>query len=99
MNIMQVPGGRFISGHIGATVYHDSRHRLIKSKLEGGVIGERKQRVSQPIFIGRKGDHRIMTISEANYWAGEFSDEQLDAEADIGVLLLVAERILPFLVG
>jgi hypothetical protein len=38
-----------------------------------------------------------MTISEANYWAKEFSDEQLDAEADNGLLLLVAEKILPFL--
>jgi hypothetical protein len=38
-----------------------------------------------------------MTISEANYWAKEFSDEQLDAEADNGLWLLVAEKILPFL--
>jgi len=38
-----------------------------------------------------------MRISEANYWAGEFSDEQLDAEADNGLLLLVAEKILAFL--
>jgi hypothetical protein len=39
----------------------------------------------------------MMTISEANYWAKEFSDEQLDAEADNGLLLLVVEKILPFL--
>jgi hypothetical protein len=38
-----------------------------------------------------------MTMSEANYWAKEFSDEQLDAEADNGLLLLVAEKILSFL--
>ena len=38
-----------------------------------------------------------MRISEANYWAGEFSDEQLDAEADNGLLLFVAEKILAFL--
>jgi hypothetical protein len=40
-----------------------------------------------------------MTISEANYWAGEFSEEQLEGEADDGLLLLVAEKILPFLSG
>ena len=38
-----------------------------------------------------------MTISEANYWAKELSDKQLDAEADNGLLLLVAEKIFPFL--
>ena len=38
-----------------------------------------------------------MTISEANYWAKEFSDKQLDAEGDNGLLLLVAEKIFPFL--
>ena len=38
-----------------------------------------------------------MRISEANYWAGEFWDEQLEAEADNGLLLLVAEKILAFL--
>jgi hypothetical protein len=45
MNIKQLSGGRFISAHIGATLYHDSRHRLIKTKLEGGVIGELMQEI------------------------------------------------------
>jgi hypothetical protein len=45
MNIKQLSAGRFISAHIGATVYHDSRHRLIKTKLEGGVIGELMQEI------------------------------------------------------
>jgi hypothetical protein len=33
-------GGRFISQHLGATVYHDARHRVIKTELEGGQWGE-----------------------------------------------------------
>jgi hypothetical protein len=44
MNIKQLSAVRFISAHIGATVYH-SRHRLIKTKLEGGVIGELMQEI------------------------------------------------------
>jgi hypothetical protein len=43
MNIKRLSAGRFISAHTGATVYRDSRHRLIKTKLEGGVIGELMQ--------------------------------------------------------
>ena len=29
--------GRFLSKHSGATVYFDSKHRIIKSQLEGGI--------------------------------------------------------------
>ena len=38
--IEQLSGGRFISHHLGAEVYHDSRHQVIKVKCEGGVIVE-----------------------------------------------------------
>jgi len=62
MNIKQLSGGRSISTHIGATVYHDSRHRLIKTKLEGGVIGELMQELrsngfgfrDQYILVGKE---------------------------------------------
>jgi hypothetical protein len=40
MNIKQLSAGRFISAHTGATVTMTLAHRLIKPKLEGGVIGE-----------------------------------------------------------
>ena len=37
--ITMMLGGRFISRHPqGVTVYHDSRHRVIKSRVEGGTM-------------------------------------------------------------
>jgi len=36
-------GMRFTSAHIGAQVYFDSRHRLIKTTLDKGIKGELMQ--------------------------------------------------------
>ena len=33
-------GGRFVSHHNDALVYFDSRHRVTKIELEGGMLGE-----------------------------------------------------------
>jgi hypothetical protein len=38
--IETLSGGRFVSHHEQALVYFDSRHRVIQTKLEGGVRGE-----------------------------------------------------------
>ena len=39
--IDRLPNGRFVSHHDGgATVYYDSRHKIVQSKLEGGFVGE-----------------------------------------------------------
>jgi hypothetical protein len=38
--IERLSGGRFVSHHEHALVYFDSRHRVIQTKLEGGVLGE-----------------------------------------------------------
>ena len=38
--IEMVSGGRFFSHHDVAIVYFDSRHRVSKTKLEGGLMGE-----------------------------------------------------------
>jgi hypothetical protein len=38
--IEMLNGGRFISTHIGATVYYDARHRIIKTRLTGGKWAE-----------------------------------------------------------
>jgi hypothetical protein len=38
--IDMLSGGRFVSHHDHAMVYFDSRHRVIQTKLEGGVLGE-----------------------------------------------------------
>ena len=38
--IETVSAGRFFSHHDDAIVYFDSRHRLTKTKLEGGLMGE-----------------------------------------------------------
>jgi len=35
-----VSGGRFLSHRGHAIVYFDSRHRVTKTKLEGGLMGE-----------------------------------------------------------
>jgi hypothetical protein len=32
--------GRFFSQHAGALVYHDSRHKVYKVRMEGGYIFE-----------------------------------------------------------
>jgi hypothetical protein len=38
--IEMVSGGRFFSHHDDEIVYCDSRHRVTKTKLEGGLMGE-----------------------------------------------------------
>jgi hypothetical protein len=38
--IDMVSGGRFFSHHDDTIVYFDSRHRVTKTKLEGGLMGE-----------------------------------------------------------
>jgi hypothetical protein len=38
--IKMLAGGRFISHRLGATVYYDARHRVIKTRLENGQIAE-----------------------------------------------------------
>lgn len=40
MKIEQLHAGRFISHHLGAEVYHDSRHSVIKVRCEGGATME-----------------------------------------------------------
>jgi hypothetical protein len=41
--ITLLDGVRFISDHIGAQVYFDSRNRLIKTTLDKGIKGELMQ--------------------------------------------------------
>jgi hypothetical protein len=41
--ITLLDGARFISAHIGAHVYFDSRHRLIETTLDKGIKGELMQ--------------------------------------------------------
>jgi hypothetical protein len=38
--ITMLSGGRFIASHIGCTVYYDSRHKVIKTRLSGGGFAE-----------------------------------------------------------
>ncbi len=38
--ITMLEGGRFISQHLGAIIYFDARHRVIKTRLTGGVWAE-----------------------------------------------------------
>ena len=38
--IEMLSGGRFVSHHDHAMVYFDSRHRVIKTELEGGMLAE-----------------------------------------------------------
>jgi len=38
--IEMMKGGRFISHHDGAKVYYDSRHKVIKARVEGGGFFE-----------------------------------------------------------
>ena len=38
--IEMLSGGRFVSHHDHALVYCDSRHRVTKIELEGGMLGE-----------------------------------------------------------
>jgi hypothetical protein len=35
-----LPGGRFISQHLGVEVYHDSRHQVTKVNHSSGGFGE-----------------------------------------------------------
>jgi len=50
-----VSGGRFFSHHSHAFIYFDSRHRVSKTKLEGGVMGELVQEL-QPEDILNSSD-------------------------------------------
>lgn len=38
--IEMMQGGRFISHHHGAELYYDSRHKVIKTRMEGGGFCE-----------------------------------------------------------
>jgi hypothetical protein len=38
--IEMLSGGRFISHHLGAEIYHDSRHQVIKVNYSSGGFGE-----------------------------------------------------------
>jgi hypothetical protein len=38
--IQMLSGGRFLSAHIGALVYFDQRHKIIKTKLSDGSFAE-----------------------------------------------------------
>ena len=38
--IQMLSGRRFLSKHVGAEVYYDSRHQVIKTSFTGGGYGE-----------------------------------------------------------
>ena len=38
--ITMLDGGRFLSRHDGAIVYYDSRHQILKVRMEGGYTFE-----------------------------------------------------------
>jgi hypothetical protein len=38
--IQMIKGGRFISHHDAAELYYDSRHKIIKTRMEGGGFFE-----------------------------------------------------------
>jgi hypothetical protein len=38
--ITMLNGGRFLSRHDGAIVYYDSRHQILKVRMEGGYTFE-----------------------------------------------------------
>ena len=69
--IQMVSGGRFFSHHDHAIVYFDSRHRVIKTKLEGGLIGELVEELQpQEIFASsdwpkRAYRHQLETVNGA----------------------------------
>ena len=64
-----VSGGRFFSHHHQAIVYFDSRHRVTKTVLEDGMIGELVEEV-QPediltpdIWPKRSYRHKVATLN------------------------------------
>jgi hypothetical protein len=67
-----VSGGRFFSHHAHAIVYFDSRHRVTKTKLEGGLIGELVEELQpQDIFPSsdwpkRSYRHQLETVNRGN---------------------------------
>jgi hypothetical protein len=66
--IEMVSGGRFFSHHDHAIVYFDSRHRVTKTKLKGGLIGELVEELQpQDIFSSsdwpkRSYRHQLETV-------------------------------------
>ena len=67
--IEMVSGGRFFSHHDDAIVYFDSRHRVTKTKLEGGLMGELVEEL-QPEDIFTSSDwpkrsyrHQLETVN------------------------------------
>jgi hypothetical protein len=70
--IEMVSGGRFFSHHDHAIVYFDSRHRVTKTKLDGGVIGELVEELQpEDIFTSfywpkRSYRHQLETVSGCN---------------------------------
>jgi hypothetical protein len=61
--IEMLSGGRFISHHLGAEAYHDSRHRVIKVKYSSGGFGELIQEL-QP--DGSWRNQMLVTVSPAD---------------------------------
>ena len=53
-------GGRFISHHNGAGLYHDSRHKIIKTRMEsGGFFELLKEKQAE----GSYRDQMLVTVS------------------------------------
>jgi hypothetical protein len=70
--IEMVSGGRFFSHHDQAIVYFDSRHRVTKTKLDGGLIGELVEELQpQGIFTSsdwpkRSYRHQLETVNRGD---------------------------------
>ena len=70
--IQMVSRGRFFSHHAHAIVYFDSRHRVTKTRLEGGLIGELVEGLEpQDIFPSsdwpkRSYRHQLETINRGD---------------------------------
>jgi hypothetical protein len=67
--IEMVSGGRFFSHHDHAIVYFDSRHRVTKTTVEGGLMGELVEEL-QPEDIFTSSDwpkrsylHQLETVN------------------------------------
>ena len=67
--IEMVSAGRFFSHHDHAIVYFDSRHRVTKTKFEGGMMGELVEEVKpEDIFTSfnwpkRSYRHQLETVN------------------------------------
>jgi hypothetical protein len=67
--IEMVSVGRFFSHHDHAIVYFDSRHRVTKTKFEGGMMGELVEEVEpEDIFTSfnwpkRSYRHQLETVN------------------------------------